>query len=84
MPSSRTNPNPRMMITLNAEPLGDIDAVAKSFLNQVVYVNWPHNIEAKVVQIFDATKHIDGLSGNIKTTDDPSDFNNFAENLTAT
>lgn len=72
------------MITLKAEPLKGVDAIARKFLNQVVYAGWPHYTEAKVVQIFDATKHFDGSSGDVKDSDDPRDFNNMAENLQTT
>lgn len=73
--------NPRIVITLKADPLKDIDAVAKTFLNQVVYTDWPHQMVAKVVKIFDGTKHFDGLTGDVEMTMDPQDFITFVENL---
>lgn len=33
--------------------------VAEKFLNQVVYIGWPHLIKAKVVAIFNREKYID-------------------------
>lgn len=69
------------MITLKSKPSKDIEEVVKLFLNQVVYVNWPHYTEAKVVQIFDATKLFDGSSDNSKRTVDSRDFCTIAENL---
>ncbi|XP_055313630.1 5'-3' exoribonuclease 1-like [Sitodiplosis mosellana] len=84
IPGGPTKPNPRIMITLKADPLNDINVVAKSYLNQVVYAGWPHQMVAKVVQIFDATKHFDGSTGDVKTTMDPHDFNTFVETLNTT
>lgn len=69
------------MVTLKAEPFKSVDDVVKKFLNQVIYAGWPHYTEAKVVQIFDATKHFDGSSGDVKESDDSRDFNNMVESL---
>lgn len=72
---------PRMLITLNSEPIQDLDSMAKQLLNQIVYINWPHFTEAKVVQIFYATKMFDGSSGHVKITKNSIDFNTYIETL---
>lgn len=53
--SSLSKPFPRIVISLNAKQQDDdVDAVADEYLNQIVYINWPHFIEAKVIQVFNA------------------------------
>lgn len=52
--------------------LDDIFAVAEKFLNQVVYIGWPHLVKAKIVGISNNEKYID--SDGIKDMD-PRMFN---------
>lgn len=39
--------------------LDDIYAVAEKYLNQVVFIGWPHLIKAKIVGISNKEKYID-------------------------
>lgn len=39
--------------------LSDVFAVAEKYLNQVVYVGWPHLNKAKVVAVSSREKYID-------------------------
>lgn len=71
---SLTKPHPRMILVPKAKQPEDIDEVAKIFLNQAVSINWPHCIEANVVQIFNATKKIDGSTGHNEISENPQDF----------
>lgn len=63
-----------MILAPKSKQPEDIDQVAKIFLNQTVSINWPHCIEAKVVQIFNAIKKIDGYTDDIKISENPQDF----------
>lgn len=74
-------PYPRIVITLNADQSADIDTAAKEFLNQTVYVNWPHFIEAKVIQLFDATKKYNGSSNEDNITLNPPEFSTCVDEI---
>lgn len=43
----------------NRKTLEDVYTVAEKYLNQVVYIGWPHLIKAKIVAISNKEKHID-------------------------
>lgn len=81
MPAELSKSHPRMVIKLNAPELGDIDSIAETFLKQTVYVNWPHCVEAKVMQIFDAAKKLVRSGDEIKTIEKPRDFSSCVESL---
>lgn len=74
-------PYPRIVLTLNADQSADIDTAAKEFLNQTVYVNWPHFIEAKVIQLFDATKKYNGSSNEDNITLNPPEFSTCVDEI---
>lgn len=52
-------------------------------MNQPVYINWPHYTEAKVVQIFDASKKIWQSNGITKVTENPHEFHVCVDQLKA-
>lgn len=70
-----------MVLSLKPDQSNDIDAIAKEFLNQQVYINWPHFSEAKVVQIFNATKKFEVSNDIIKVTDRSTDFESSVDVL---
>lgn len=70
-----------MIISLNDIQVADVDTVAKKFLNQTVYINWPHLTEAKVIQVFDSTKKFDGSNGENEFTQNTLDFNTCVDVL---
>lgn len=76
-----SKPFPRITISLNVEQQTELDAVAKKYLNEFVYVNWPHFIEAKVIQVFDAKKKYEIVSGDINITENPAEFNACVDKL---
>lgn len=44
---------------LKRDEFDNVILVAEKFLNQVVYIGWPHLVKAKVVAIFNREKYID-------------------------
>lgn len=81
MPGNLSKPYPRVAIKLKVDEVNDIDSFAEKFLKQPVYTNWPHCVEAKVMQIFNATKKFDGSGDDIKITENPDDFSTCVESL---
>lgn len=72
------------MICLKANQLhADAITASESLMNQTVYVNWPHYTEAKVVQIFDASKKIWLSDGDTKIMENPAEFSACLEQLTS-
>lgn len=55
-------------LTNNMTPNDDIDSIAKHYLNEFVYVKWPHCYEAKVIEVFDSTKKISANGNDIIDT----------------
>lgn len=79
---SITKPYSRWVICLNAnQTYADATAASEALMDQPVYVNWPHYTEAKVVQIFDASKKIWLSNGVTNTSENPPEFHACVEQL---
>lgn len=81
MKQTDSKPITRIIISLNVEHQNDLDAIATKYLNEIVYVNWPHFMEAKVIQVFDVKKKYDSVGGEVNITENPAEFNACVEQL---
>lgn len=73
----------RIIIRLTENQSNHLEMMAKQLINQVVYVNWPHFSEAKVIQVFDATTKYDGSKGELQKIDSSIEFEAYANQLRA-
>lgn len=79
---SHSKPYSRWVICLKANrSYTDATAASEALMDQPVYVNWPHFTEAKVVQIFDASKKVWQSNGITKVTENPPEFHACVEQL---
>lgn len=77
-----SKPYSRWMICLSAnQSYADAVAASESLMDKPMCVNWPHYAEAKVVQIFDASKKIWISDGVTKTIENPPEFGACVEQL---
>lgn len=63
------------------QPCADAVAASEALMNRLVYANWPHYTDAKVVQIFDASKKIWQSNDETKIMENPPEFQACVEQL---
>lgn len=45
----------RLIINLDRKSSNDLDLMANEYLKKIVYIYWPHSLEAKVIGIMNAS-----------------------------